>query len=58
MLAERSKPWLGHIISENQLAFIIGRLITDNILIAHELLHSLQTKKIKDALYGSQVRHN
>lgn len=47
VLADRLKPWLHLIISENQTAFIPNRLITDNILIAHELLHSLNTKKLK-----------
>lgn len=47
ILAERPKPWLKGIISENQYAFIPARLITDNVLIAHELLHSLQTNKLK-----------
>ncbi|XP_010481107.1 PREDICTED: uncharacterized protein LOC104759943 [Camelina sativa] len=45
-LAERLKPWLNDIISTNQSAFIPGRMITDNILIAHELIHSLHTKKL------------
>lgn len=44
ILAERSKPWLSIVITENQSAFIVGRLITDNVLIAHELMH---TKKLK-----------
>lgn len=47
ILIDTLKPWLKLIISENQSAFIPGRLITDNILIAHELLHSEQTKKQK-----------
>lgn len=46
ILAERLKPCLHKIISENQSASIPGRCISDNILIAHELLHSLHTKKL------------
>lgn len=48
ILAERLKPWLNSIIIENQSAFIPGRLITDNVLIAHELMHSLNTKNLKN----------
>lgn len=47
ILAERLKPWLDIIITENQSAFIPGRLITDNVLIAHELMHSLNTKNLR-----------
>ncbi|KAG7572532.1 Reverse transcriptase domain [Arabidopsis suecica] len=45
--AERLKPWLQYLISEYQSAFIPGRLITDNVVITHELLHSLRIKRIK-----------
>ena len=48
VLAERFKPWLDRIISENQTAFIPGRLITNNVLIAHELMHFLHTKNLKN----------
>ncbi|XP_020889488.1 uncharacterized protein LOC110230528 isoform X2 [Arabidopsis lyrata subsp. lyrata] len=47
VMAERLKLWLHCLISEFQSAFIPGRLITDNVIITHELLHSLRTKKIK-----------
>lgn len=39
------KPLMDSIISENQNAFVLGLLISDNILIAHELLHSLKNNK-------------
>ena len=43
VIANRLKPLLNSIISETQSAFIAGRLIADNVLIAFELLHHMKT---------------
>lgn len=44
-LANRLKVILQYCISLNQSAFVPGRMIHDNILIAHELMHYLQSDK-------------
>ena len=42
VLCNRLKKFLNKIITEHQSAFAKGRLITDNILIAFETLHSMK----------------
>ncbi|XP_056847457.1 uncharacterized protein LOC108816806 [Raphanus sativus] len=51
ILVNRLKQHLGSIISENQNAFIPGRVITDNIVIAHEVFHSLKARKRQATSY-------
>ncbi|XP_028798620.1 uncharacterized protein LOC114754051 [Neltuma alba] len=45
ILANRLKNLMKKVISENQRAFVTGRLIQDNILVSHEAFHYLKNKK-------------
>lgn len=44
VLANRLKPTLNNIIAENQSAFVPGRMIIDNIMLAFETQHFLKRK--------------
>ncbi|KAL5556875.1 hypothetical protein UlMin_039111 [Ulmus minor] len=47
MLANRLRRVMGSVISEEQSAFIPGRLITDNAIIGFESLHAIKRRKTK-----------
>jgi hypothetical protein len=47
VLALRLREFLDEIIAEEQSAFVPGRLITNNVLIAYECVHYLKRKKGK-----------
>ncbi|XP_074276932.1 uncharacterized protein LOC141600590 [Silene latifolia] len=48
ILANRLKLFLAEIVSVNQSAFTLGRLISDNVLIAFELFHHMKISKSRD----------
>lgn len=51
ILVNRMKKHLAGLITENQQAFIPGRIITDNIIVAHEVFHSLKVRKRQASSY-------
>lgn len=58
VLSNRLKQVLPEVISPSQSAFVPGRLISDNILIAYEMTHYMQRKKKgKEGYAAIKLRH-
>ena len=56
MLANRLKKILAEVINESQSAFVPGRQITDNVLVAFETMHCINGKrKGKEALMALKL---
>jgi len=53
VLANRLKVILPEIISPAQSAFVLGRLISDNTLVAYEILHYMRNKRRGEADYAT-----
>ena len=56
VLANRLKTVLPTVISENQGAFIPGRVITDNIMILFEVCHYLRQKRQGSGGVGTALK--
>jgi hypothetical protein len=56
VLANRLRPFVDDVISGEQSAFVLGRLITDNVLIAFECTHYLKRKKGKTGACAIKIR--
>lgn len=54
-LANRLKKILPYIITNCISAFILGKLIDDNIIVAYEVLHSMKTRQKEKLITYHQI---
>lgn len=58
VIANRLRIVIDRCIDLAQSAFVLGRLISDNVLLAYEIFHTLKNKRLgKKMAYGSKTRH-
>jgi hypothetical protein len=58
VLANHLKQVLPMVISQQQSAFLLGPLITDNILVAYKAFHTMETRaKREEWVHGPKARY-
>eukprot|EP00253_Pinus_taeda_P023064 PITA_23064 len=55
VIANKIKPWVPYLILEEQRGYVEGRQILNNIIQAHEVVHSLKSNKKADRLANEGV---
>lgn len=55
VIANRMKPFLDKIISPNQTAFLKGKWIDENVVLAQEVLHTMNKTKSNKGWLGIKI---
>ena len=55
IIVNRIKPVMSTIISPNQCSFVPGRLSSDNIIVAQEVIHTMKTMKGKKGFMAVKI---
>jgi hypothetical protein len=55
VVANRLKKVMPYIIAEEQSAFVWGRLITHNVLIAYECMHAIRRQQAKNPFFALKI---